>query len=269
MSRRRRQRNPLIMRILGITVLAHIIILPILAHFGAFKGIKHDLTRVSLMSLPPPAQKAPPPPKKKVVKKAKKKPVSHKSVGKHVTAHHFQQKNLTQPKVVAGKGSGNGGSITNNGTAAAGQVPTQVAPKTIAPVTKAAGPPPVVQQKPPPPVVVPKKQQQQIAQVPTAPVVPLAPVIVAAVPALALSAEPQPEIPRDLRDEAFDKTCIVEVNVSSDGTPTDAVILQSCGIDRLDRRAVEAAKKWKFIPATSNGTPIASIVRLHIAFEVN
>lgn len=268
MSRRRRQRNPLITRILGITVLAHIIILPILAHFGAFKNIKHDLVKVSLMSLPPPAQKAPPPPKKKVVKKAKKKTPDHKTQGKHVVSHHYQQKNLTQPKVVAGKGgSGGGPSITNNGTAAVGQLPTQVTTKPAPPVKPVIAPP-VVQQKPTP-VVIPKKQPTQIAQVPTAPVVPVAPVIVDAVPALSLQDEPQPEIPRDLRDEAFNKTCVVEVNVSANGTPTSATVLQSSGIDRLDRRAIDAAKKWKFNPATSNGIPIASIVRLHIAFEVN
>ncbi len=275
MARRRKQRNPLLMRILGVSIAAHLIALPILAHFGAFKKVQQDLMKVTLMKLPPPKPATPPPPKQKAVKKAKKAASHAKKAARSAHNHAVHQKpNPFQPKVIAGKGTGSGGgggaTVDNSGSGVAGKLP--VAPPTqpakpVAPIKQVTPTPPAP--KPAPPV---KKPPVQIAQAPKSPVAPLlppTPVVVPAQPAMSASSEPQPEIPDDLRIEALDKTCIVEVQVDSQGVPKSDSILQSSGISRLDRRALEAARKWKFTPGTVNGIPTASVVRLHIQFEVN
>ncbi len=275
MARRRRQRNPLLMRILGISIAAHVIALPILAHFGAFKNVQRDLIKVSFMKLPPPPKPAtPPPPKQKTVKKTKKSVTHPKKAASTVhnpVAH--QKPNPFQPKVIAGKGTGSGGSgatVDNSGSGVAGQLPVappakpKETPKPVKPITPAVPAP-----KPAP---VTKKQPVQIAQAPKAPIAPIPvppPVIVPAQPAVDASREPQPDIPDDLRMEALNKTCIVEVQVNAQGVATSEAILQSSGIGRLDRRALQAASKWTFTPGTVNGVPTASVVRLHIEFEVN
>ncbi len=275
MARRRRQRNPLLARILVVSIAAHVIALPILAHFGAFKKVQQDLIKVSFMKLPPPPKPAaPPPPKQKVAKKAKKAASHAKKAASAVHSHVTHQKpNPFQPKVIAGKGNGSGGSgatVDNSGNGIAGQVPVAPPSKPVKPVAPVKSPAPVAPvSKPAPPA---KKAPVQIAQAPKAPLAPIPappPVIVAAQPAIDASREPQPEIPDDLRMEALNKTCVVEVQVNAQGKATGEAILQSSGIGRLDRRALQAASKWTFTPGTVNGVPTASVVRLHIEFEVN
>jgi protein TonB len=56
--------------------------------------------------------------------------------------------------------------------------------------------------------------------------------------------------------------------VSPEGSPTDVKIIKSSGNDELDSVALDAAKKWRFKPATRDGQPIESRVILHIEFEV-
>src|SRR5579862_2828410 len=68
--RRRRQRNPLLMRIIVISIIVHIIALPILAHFGAFKKIQQHFVEVTAVRLPPP----PAEPDKKAPETKKKTP---------------------------------------------------------------------------------------------------------------------------------------------------------------------------------------------------
>ena len=52
--RRRRQKNPLLMRIIVISVAVHIVALPVLAHFGAFKKIQEHFVEAKIVVLPPP-----------------------------------------------------------------------------------------------------------------------------------------------------------------------------------------------------------------------
>ena len=278
MSRRRRQRNPLLMRILVVSVVAHIIILPILAHFGAFKHVQQELIKVDLIKLPSRPKPPPPPPKKRAKPKAKAKPHSAAHAAHHIAHAHTQvhHSNFTQPKVIAGSGAGAGGNggatVDNSGTGAAGQLPTKIAQKPAASVQPAPAvkpvPQPVIQKTPPPHVPVKRKPVRVAVAPPTLPAPHIA-VVLAAKLALPATSEPQPSIPDDLRFEAMNSTCVVTVTVDASGKPTEAHILQSSGNSRLDRRATEAVLKWKFLPATSDGQPIVSQVRVHIQFEVN
>ena len=277
--RRRRKNNPLLMRIVGITILAHIIALPILAHFEAFKVIRRDFIDTRLINLPPPQKIAEKPERKRDVKQPPRKAkATHKSAEKVAQAHHAPKSNLTQPKLIASApGTGNGGSDANsvnaNGSGQMGVVPTN-----IKPAAKQTGPPketvtkPVEETTPPPPPPKPvekPKKPEQIAQVPqivnTPPPVNPQPIFTKAV---AISA-PDPTIPDDIRTSDINKTLVLLVTVTANGDPTDIQILQSSGVDELDRETVDVIKRWKFKPATMNGQPVDSQVRLHFDFEVN
>ena len=70
--RRRRQKNTLLPKMIGLAVVINAILLPILAQLGVFKNIGgQKLTQVEIIKLPPP-EKRPAPPKKTAKKAAPK-----------------------------------------------------------------------------------------------------------------------------------------------------------------------------------------------------
>ena len=66
----------------------------------------------------------------------------------------------------------------------------------------------------------------------------------------------------------FDKTCVVDFLVGTNGKPISVKIAKSTEVDELDKLALRAANQWRFKPATRDGEPIESRVRLHIEFQV-
>lgn len=278
--RRRKQRNPLLLWILGISIGAHIIALPILAYFGAFKKIQHQFLvgDVQMVTLPPPPREKPPEMKKQAKAKLKASSVAKKA---NVTSAHQQRtaraSNLNQPKIATAVG--NGGDATGggaeSGTGKAGDIPT---PKTdvTQPTVKATEPMPKVEDKTPVPVketettpkvadTIPKPKVTEPIHEPTPVPVPHVPVFTAVTQTFA----PQPSIPDDLRAQAIDKTVIVEITVDENGNATDVKLTQPTGNDELDRLALDTARKWKFKPATRDGQAVESRVRLHIEFQVS
>jgi protein TonB len=271
--RRRRQKNPLLIRIIGISILAHIIALPILAHFGAFKRIQREFLETRMVVLPPPKLEQDRPEVKKQ-RVAHKTPSARKSASNmpHTqTAHHS---NPNQPKVVASNSNGDSGdddgpTVDNSGTLQAGQLGgtqnngskattgnnSTTAQPTAPPTTQKVTAPQIAQNTTPSKVTAP----------PPPPVVQHDPVYTDAVP----TSSPQPTIPDDLRADALDKTFVAEFMVGADGTPTEVKVAQSTGNDELDRIALATARQWRFKPATRDGQPIESRVRLHIEFQVS
>jgi TonB family protein len=60
---------------------------------------------------------------------------------------------------------------------------------------------------------------------------------------------------------------LLDAIVGTDGKVRDVRIVY--GLEpSLNREAVEAAKKWRFAPATSNGAPIATIVSIEMSFTL-
>ncbi len=270
--RRRKQRNPLLMRILVVSVVAHLIALPILAKFGAFKKIQKQFVEVSMVKMAPP-----PPDKPEVKKEAKVKPPKPTQTAKKAanTSAHQQRSamrtNLNQPKVAvaAGAGAGDTGGSVEQGSGKAGEIPTPKA-DTTAPTIKEAEPKPETK-----PAMKPDAPKTEVAVAkPEAPktelpVVKPEPKHDPVFTEVAQTFAPQPTIPDSLRSEALDKTVVVEITVGADGLPSDVKLGASTGSDDLDRIALETAHKWKFKPATRDGQPIESHVRLHIEFQVN
>lgn len=276
--RRRRQKNPLLMRIIVISVGVHIVALPLLAHFGAFKKIQEHFVQAQMVVLPPPT--APEQPKAEVKKQAAQKTMPTVKKGPAATAHTQQgpKSNLNTPHVAvaAGNGPGDGpGGDVAQGNLNAGQLPTPKAdvtppaPKDTPPpptpdkpkpdTQTAKAPPPPVKDPPVQPIVKPAPQPEPIPAKPHEPVF---------TDAVALS-QPQPTIPDELRGEALAKTFVAEFRVGMDGMPDEIKVAQSTGNRDLDRIALETAKRWRFKPATRDGQPIESRIRLHIEFQVN
>lgn len=61
---------------------------------------------------------------------------------------------------------------------------------------------------------------------------------------------------------------IVGIVVGEDGTVRSATVLESFSRD-LDAKAIEAAKQWKFEPATRNGVPVAAELEVKVDFHLN
>ena len=237
-----------------------------------------------MVVLPPP-ERVPEPPtdKKQVVKKvptAKRvTPTSHHAAGHPQTG---TKSNLNQPHVVAAAGdSSQGGGDSTAGTVAqgngaTGEIPTEKLPATSKPadtVTAQPSPKPVTTQPTPTPApVVTRPTPAPVATLPkNKPLEPTPPPPIAKQQVFTeakATQSPTPNIPDDLRTEALDKTVVAEFIVDIKGNPTQVNVVESSGNPELDQLALEAARQWRFKPATRDGHPVESTVRLHIEFQV-
>src|SRR5436309_3112713 len=99
--RRRRQRNPLLARIIFISIIVHVIALPILAHFGAFKKLQQQLMVSNVIVVPPPPPEEKKPEAKKAKTEHKQAAAGKKSISSASHAHPQPHQNLNMPKVLA------------------------------------------------------------------------------------------------------------------------------------------------------------------------
>lgn len=272
MARRRRRKNPLLTRILVVSLLAHAIALPIAAHFGAFDKLKQEFgtSRVVMVTVPPDAEKKP---VEKAAKKATKTQSSTKrapSAANRTTS--AAKSNLPQPKIVAGapgEGEGGGPTVDANGAGKAGELPTPP-PGGGAPVSPPANTGGEAKSPPTPPVETPKPEAKPENPLPT-PVKPEPPKVEPAPKKFVecrATFSPDPVIPDELRTEPLDKTLVVEADVDGDGKPQAVRIAESTGIRALDDAGLEAARRWRFQPATLGDAPVSQHVRFEIAFKV-
>ena len=76
---------------------------------------------------------------------------------------------------------------------------------------------------------------------------------------------PYPPLARRMGEEG---KVILRVNVSPQGLAESVEIKTSSGSQRLDDAAVNAVKRWKFIPAKRGDTPVQSRVLVPIIFKL-
>ena len=272
---RRNKKNPLLMRIIGVSIAVHIVALPVLAKFGAFKKIQQTFQGPQIVFVPPP------PLDEKVEKKAEKaKKTAHVQKKSAAAAPKQVAQNTQKPQDDHNKLLGDSKSSDGQGDGVA-QGSGNLAPGAIGNDTKpgGAGTTEIVKpaEKPVEPTKPIEKPVEPIKPV-EKPVEPIKPIEKPVVPAphipVFASAEPaderqpKPTIPDDLRGDDFDKSCVVEFTVGADGKPVTVKISQSTDVKELDRLALEAARQWRFKPATRDGEPVESRVRLHIEFQV-
>lgn len=64
-------------------------------------------------------------------------------------------------------------------------------------------------------------------------------------------------------------TVLLSVYILPDGRVGDVKLDRSSGHQKLDESALREAKKWRFIPGTSDGTPMAMWKKVPITFRLN
>ena len=77
---------------------------------------------------------------------------------------------------------------------------------------------------------------------------------------------PRPAYPSMSRRLGEEGRVEVEVQVQPDGLPSKVSLKRSSGYSRLDDAALEAIKRWKFIPAKRFGEPVAASVIVPMPF---
>ena len=78
---------------------------------------------------------------------------------------------------------------------------------------------------------------------------------------------PMPQIPDDLREEAFNAVAIARFHVAADGS-AKVELAKPTPNPRLNHILLETLKKWRFMPAIRNGKPITSTEEVVIKIEV-
>lgn len=79
----------------------------------------------------------------------------------------------------------------------------------------------------------------------------------------------QPPYPATDIREGNEGSVDLELYVLPNGRIGDARVVRSSGFERLDQSAVDEAKKrWRLLPATRDGAPIAQWHRLRVKFEL-
>jgi TonB family protein len=82
-----------------------------------------------------------------------------------------------------------------------------------------------------------------------------------------LISKPEPTYTQKARDEQIDGTIVLRCVFASDATVKYILIVQTLP-SGLTERAIEAAKKIKFIPATRDGKPASMWMQLEYNFNL-
>ena len=81
--------------------------------------------------------------------------------------------------------------------------------------------------------------------------------------------QPTPVYPDVARQNGWEGTVTLRLELLADGTVGEVQVARSSGYTALDTAAQEAAKTWKHEPATENGTPVARWAELHLTFKLD
>lgn len=79
---------------------------------------------------------------------------------------------------------------------------------------------------------------------------------------------PAPKYPLRARQRHWEGRVLLRVYVSADGQAQQVVLQASSGHDILDESALEAVRKWRFVPAKRGDSPEASWVTIPIVFRL-
>lgn len=81
-------------------------------------------------------------------------------------------------------------------------------------------------------------------------------------------AQPLPELPDDLRDQAYQTVATARFMIHADGS-VDVELVKPTPIPRLNQILLEALRKWRFFPAMQTGHPVESRQDIRVHFNVN
>lgn len=80
---------------------------------------------------------------------------------------------------------------------------------------------------------------------------------------------PAPDYPQMARRLGQQGRVLLKVLVAENGTAETVVLATSSGFEKLDQAAIEAVKKWSFIPAKRNNEAISAYVLVPVKFSLN
>lgn len=79
---------------------------------------------------------------------------------------------------------------------------------------------------------------------------------------------PAPEYPRSELRRGRESAVVLSVRVSAQGRAERIAVTGSSGIPAFDQAAVRAVRRWRFVPATRAGNPVAGWVKVPIRFTL-
>lgn len=79
---------------------------------------------------------------------------------------------------------------------------------------------------------------------------------------------PPPEYPPVARRRGEAGTVLLSVWVEADGRAGEVSVRQGSGSARLDRAALDAVRRWRFVPAKNGGVALASRIEVPIIFRL-
>ena len=80
---------------------------------------------------------------------------------------------------------------------------------------------------------------------------------------------PKPPYPLAARRQGAEGRVLLRAQVLEDGRCAEVRIAHSSGHTALDESALATVRRWRFLPATRAGTPVASWVEVPIAFRLD
>ena len=70
------------------------------------------------------------------------------------------------------------------------------------------------------------------------------------------------------RQSKIEGLVILEIDVTERGSAETFVVVKSLG-EELDDQAIEAVRKWKFLPGTKDGKPVAVRTKVEVPFSLH
>jgi periplasmic protein TonB len=77
-----------------------------------------------------------------------------------------------------------------------------------------------------------------------------------------------PVYPESARRRGEQGRVMLQVSVSTDGTPLEVDVLATSGHPSLDSAALSAVRQWRFIPASQAGMPVRAFAEVPIRFRL-
>ena len=83
----------------------------------------------------------------------------------------------------------------------------------------------------------------------------------------AATRKPDPEYTQEARKAGVEGTALLYVEVGTDGRAHRIRVLKGLGYG-LDRKAIDAMRRWRFLPGTKNGVPVATPATVGLEFRL-
>jgi TonB family protein len=81
--------------------------------------------------------------------------------------------------------------------------------------------------------------------------------------------QPTPAYPEEARQQGWEGTVTLHLELRADGTVGDVQVARSSGHAVLDTAAQETAKTWKHAPVTQEGEPVTRWAEIHLTFTLD